>query len=115
MSLKGLLYLSLEVEDVVRSKEFFIDVLGFALGNDETDKASFDFGQAYLIIRKSESATPGEPGMMPVIRVEDIGDFYETLKQKGAKPGDIYAGEWGFQQFEVTDPDGNRWAFGQPG
>ena len=104
------------VKDVVRSVEYFRDVLGF--------HTEFTWGQPVCyagvergnvtIHLQAASDTKRQPGHGAVnVFVTDVDALYEELKSRGARtlnePKDY---PYGMRDFDLEDLDGNRLCFG---
>ena len=54
MAEQGVFYVLVFVSDLVRSKRFYAESLGWKLGTDERDVAGFSFGSGYLVIHADD-------------------------------------------------------------
>jgi catechol 2,3-dioxygenase-like lactoylglutathione lyase family enzyme/GNAT superfamily N-acetyltransferase len=101
-------------EDVRRSLLYYTDILGFD-GRWEWGNPP-DFGGVHkdsveiFFCEKGQ----GNPGTWFSVFVDDVDEFYHTIREKGAKilttPENM---EWGVREMIVEDPDGHRIRFGQ--
>ena len=104
------------VRDVVRSVEYFRDVLGF--------RTEFTYGEPtfyagverddVVIHLQAASETKRQPGHGAVnVFVTDVDALYQELKSRGAntlnEPKDY---PYGMRNFHVHDLDGNQLCFG---
>ncbi len=104
-------------KDVVKSAEYYRDVLGF--------KIEFLYGNppfyagverdGVLIHLQAARETKRQPGHSSLyVFVTEVDALYEELKAKGAKilkPPQDYA--YGMRDFDIDDLDGNHLGFGQ--
>ena len=100
--------------DVAAGVAYYTDILGF--------NGTFRWGDPLSfagIIRDSveiffSGEGQGHPGTWIVIMVDNIDEYYDSIKSKGARtlraPQTM---EWGVREFLVEDPDGNIIRFGQ--
>ena len=100
----------LNVADMRRSVQYYVQVLGFTnatWGGDDFTCVTRDDAGIYL-----SGSGQGQPGTWAWIGVEDVGALYEEYKAKGANilhPPENYA--WACEM-KVTDPDGHVLRFG---
>ena len=95
----------LRVKDMAVSKEFYIDVLGFAdaWGDDNFGAISRDGRSIYL-----SKEDQGDPGSCWVwIGVEDLDMFYEACKASGAEMRQEPTNHPWAYEMQVADPDGH--------
>ena len=100
--------------DVVRSLTYFTEKVGF------TGKWQWDvpatFGKAYNDCMEIFFCKEGQgsPGTWLFIFVDNIDEYYEAIKAKGAKiksaPENM---PWGVREILVEDPEGHKIRFGQ--
>lgn len=101
-------------ENVTRSLIYYTEVLGFEGKWDWGNPP--DFGGVHkngVEIYFCEKAM-GSPGTWLSILINNVDEFYETLKARGAHiiaPPKSF--EWGMREMLVEDPDGHRIRFGQ--
>ncbi len=104
------------VQDVLRSVEYYRDVLGF--------RTEFTYGEptfyagverdAVIIHLQAADRTKRHPGHGAVnVFVTDVDALYEELKSRGARllnePKDY---PYGMRDFDLNDLDGNHLCFG---
>jgi uncharacterized glyoxalase superfamily protein PhnB len=116
----------LYVKDIVRSLEFYNEIVGFEVAQLHEDPES---GEVNLAIMKLANfglmLHPQEPhaeefaeqrvgvGMHLQLRVEDIDKFYQHCLEQGALlsvSGEPVDQEWGWREFALKDPDGFVWS-----
>ena len=106
------------VTDMVKSKEFYAEKLGFKVtkdyGKDDRHWVSLDLGSgaSLNLATAHENMKPGT--MKLYLSTPDIEFSYKELKAKGVKlngqiSDDLYGPGSGVKWFEINDPDGNRW------
>ncbi len=114
------------VEDLERSKAFYVDALGFSLGFGDATSAGLFIGDVMFLLVTVPSASdmlPGETlgttrGQRPVgllnLFVENVDEAYERLRSMGISfivdPTDR---EWGRRTAHLKDPDGFIWEISQ--
>jgi len=104
------------VKDVLRSVEYFRDVLGFHTEftwGEPVCYAGVERGNV-LIHLQAASDTKRQPGHGAVnVFVTNVDALYEELKSRGARtlnePKDY---PYGMRDFDLEDLDGNRLCFG---
>ena len=110
---------AIPVTDVDRTKNFYVDQVGFHLDYDQKVDESIRFvqvtppGSACSIAfgRGLTTAAPGSVQGMQLV-VSDIEAAFRELSQRGVEVSTIEDFPWGrFVHF--TDPDGNRWSVQQ--
>jgi catechol 2,3-dioxygenase-like lactoylglutathione lyase family enzyme len=102
------------VQNVEEALKFYRDQLGFDLGwkwgapvthaNVCRDSISLD-----LISSPERSGSA-----MAYIQMSGVDAYYSELKDRGVSLGDLGDRDYGMRDFEVIDPNGNRFAFGEP-
>jgi GNAT superfamily N-acetyltransferase/catechol 2,3-dioxygenase-like lactoylglutathione lyase family enzyme len=100
--------------DVLKSLSYYTDVLGFESrwewGNPPTFGGVSKNSVEIFFCEKGQ----GNPGTWLSVMVDNVDEFYETVKVRGAKilslPENM---EWGFREMLVEDPDGHKIRFGQ--
>ena len=103
------------VQDIEESLTFYRNQLGFDLGwtwgtpathaNVCRDSISLD-----LIAVPAERRGTA----MAYIQVSGVDAYYAELRARGVSLGDLGNRAYGMRDFEVSDPNGNRLAFGEP-
>ena len=99
--------------DVVRSIAYYMEQLAF------DDKWEWDHPTTFGGVSKDSVRIffclkdQGHPGTWIAINVDNVDEYYETIKSRGAKilspPGDK---EWFMREMLVEDPDGHIIRFG---
>jgi lactoylglutathione lyase len=113
------------IEDLQRSKSFYVETLGFTLGFEDPTSAGILLGDDMLLLVTIPGAEflsaedPTSPrGQRPVglfnIFVENVDEVFETLRSRGVvfflEPIDR---EWGRRTAHFKDPDGFIWEISQ--
>jgi GNAT superfamily N-acetyltransferase/catechol 2,3-dioxygenase-like lactoylglutathione lyase family enzyme len=100
--------------DVIRSLDYYTEILGFENRWDWGNPPTFGgVGKDKAAIFFCEQGQ-GNPGTWISVLVDDVDQFYETIKAKGAKI--LSAPEtmpWNVREMLVEDPDGHKIRFGQ--
>lgn len=103
----------LRVDDVEKSIEYYVGVLGFKLDFRDDDGSSFasvSRDQCHLFLSVGDQ---GNAGSWMWIGVSDVDVLYEEIRDKGARirnPPSNYP--WGSRELHIEDPDGNVLRFG---
>ena len=116
----------LYVNDVVRSLEFYHEIVGAEVAQVHTETEGGPITLAILRIGAfSLMLHPQEPhaeefvgqrvgiGMHLQIRVDDIDAFHQQCIEQGtflAVSGDPVDQPWGWREFALKDPDGYIWS-----
>jgi catechol 2,3-dioxygenase-like lactoylglutathione lyase family enzyme len=105
----------LPVPDVEKALAFCIDKLGFQLGwkwgtplthaNVCRDSISLDL----INVPAQRCGTA-----MVYVQIAGVDAYFAELKRRAVDAGDVGDRPYGMRDFEVSDPDGNRLAFGEP-
>lgn len=105
----------LRVADYPRTKSFWIDVLGFTVGEEGGDPARFgifhrEAATVFVDAWHGADAAPS-PGWRAYFHVDDVDEFAASITWD-ATEGPVDA-VYGMREMVVIDPDGNRLCFGQ--
>jgi len=120
MTIQSFEILSVPVSDQQRAKNFYRDVLGFALVREEPMGPGTTWiqlapqGQSVTIalVTWFERMKPG--GLQGVmVNTEDIDAEHKLLRSRGLAIGEIKQERWG-RYAMFTDPDGNGWILREP-
>ena len=107
-----------QVKDVARSVAFYLNHLGFKLSHQQLPAfASITLGDSQILLsgpqasgsRPMPDGQKQEPGGWNriVLKVKNLPEFIETLKQEGLHfRNEIETGPGG-KQIQIEDPDGN--------
>jgi catechol 2,3-dioxygenase-like lactoylglutathione lyase family enzyme len=107
----------LPMRDKPRTKEFYVDKLGFQQFGDDYDE--------YLMVQKDnvqihffefKELDPKENYGQVYIRTNDIEKLYQSMLDKKVEihpSGDLQTKPWGQKEFSLLDPDNNLLTFGQ--
>jgi lactoylglutathione lyase len=114
------------IEDLARSKAFYVDILGFTLGFEDSTSAGLFVGDDMFMlvtVPSAEVMLTGETLSTPKdqratglfnIFVENVDEAFNQLKGKGVafivEPVDQY---WGRRTAHFKDPDGVVWEISQ--
>jgi len=113
------------IEDLERSKTFYVETLGFTLAFENASSAGVLLGDDMVLLVTIPGAEflsaqdPGTPrGQRPVglfnIFVKDVDEAFEGLKSKGVEFFlDPIDREWGRRTAHFKDPDGFIWEISQ--
>lgn len=100
-------------DDIERSIAYYTQVLGFEEKWEWEDPPTFggvNWGDVRIFFCKNEQ---GSPGTWLCINLENVDEYYELIKARGAKilspPDDK---PWFMREMLVSDPDGHVIRFG---
>lgn len=103
------------VSDMKRSEVFYSEVLGFSKMFGDEYWTQFDCFGLSLALHQTDTKIPQAPegedhrhagGAVLTLKVENLEETVEALRQKGAKIGPIRDEPWG-KLADLEDPDGN--------
>jgi catechol 2,3-dioxygenase-like lactoylglutathione lyase family enzyme len=118
---RGISAITLFVEDLAATKQFYVDVFGLPVHYEDDASAVFDFGNTLINLLKVEEATgligpaavaPPEAGarMQFTITVDDVDATCAGVTARGAK---LINGPmnrpWGIRTACFADPAGHIW------
>lgn len=118
------LMVSLTVKDLATSRNWYRDVLGFAV-EDEYERegvvraVALRAGQVRVLLNQDDGAKGWDrikgQGLMFTIGADDVDSAAARIKAAGgtleAEPEDK---PWGARMFPIIDPDGFKFAISQP-
>ena len=115
----NLIQLMMGVTDMEKSKQFYSDVLGFAVtidyGQGDRHWVSLSFPEGGVTITLTTYlGNHLQPGTMSLyVATPDIQQAYDDLTAKGVNPtspisDDLYGPGSGVKWFSLSDPDGNN-------
>lgn len=100
-------------EDIVRSLNYYVEILGFehqwAWGDPPTFGGVSKDDVEIFFCEKGQ----GNPGTWLSIMLDNVDEYYEAIQAKGAQivaPPD--SKEWNIREMLVRDPDGHMIRFG---
>lgn len=100
-------------DDIKRSIAYYTEVLGFEEQWSWDDPVTFGGVQTDCVRIFFCKGDQGNPGTWICINLENVDEYYKTIKAKGAKilspPGDK---PWFMREMLVQDPDGHIIRFG---
>lgn len=120
MAITSFEILSVPVTDAQRAKQFYRDVLGFALIREEPmgpgmawiQLAPQGQGVTIALVTWFDQMKPG--GLQGVmVNTDDIDAEHHLLRGRGLDIGEIRQEPWG-RYAMFNDPDGNGWILRQP-
>jgi extradiol dioxygenase family protein len=107
----------LPMRDKARTKEFYIDKLGFQqFGNDYDEYLMVEKDKIQIHFFEFKELDPKENYGQVYIRTNDIDKLYQSLldKKVSIQPrGDLQTKPWQQREFSLLDPDNNLLTFGQ--
>ena len=118
MLVRDLHHVSINVTDVERSAQFYVDVLGLA----RLARPDFGFAGAWLGVEGGgrqvhliQATVPHDLGQHFAFEVDDIDAAVEALRAAGTTVrGPSPVGDTAARQAFLHDPDGNRLELNQP-
>ncbi|HEX3593298.1 MAG TPA: glyoxalase superfamily protein [Pseudonocardiaceae bacterium] len=109
----------LPVSDVDKTKQFYVDQVGFHADHDHTVSDEVRFVQltppgSACSIAFGRGIAAGEPGSVKGLQVvvDDIHTAHDDLSARGVDVSDVQVLDWGSFVF-FSDPDGNAWSIQQ--
>ncbi|WP_375396304.1 VOC family protein [uncultured Sphingomonas sp.] len=105
-------YVELPVEDVARTKSFFLEAFGWSFTDYGDDYAATSGGPANLGLNGDRSQWTAGP--LAVIEVEDIQAREGAIRAAGGVITQPTFAFPGGHRFHFRDPDGNELAVAQP-
>lgn len=118
---KGIAAITLFVEDLAATRQFYVDVFGLPVHFEDEDSAVFAFGDTLLNLLRIEQASeliepaaaaPREAGarFQCTLEVDDVDAMCERLAERGV---DLLNGPmdrpWGPRTASFVDPGGHIW------
>jgi len=107
----------LPMRDQARTKEFYIDQLGFQqFGNDYEDYLMVQKDNVQIHFFEFKELDPKENYGQVYIRTTDIDKLYQSIVDKKISihpAGDLQTKPWRQREFSLLDPDNNLLTFGQ--
>lgn len=108
--------LFLEVNNLEESLAFYGDVLGFDTESNNSDAqppmASVRSGTLRItLVQQIETMLKRGRGVHFVLRVNDVDDFYRTLRSRQVQVAEPRDEGWGGRFVNLQDPDGYRLFF----
>ena len=107
----------LPMRNQARTKEFYIDQLGFQqFGNDYEEYLMVQKDNVQIHFFEFKELDPKENYGQVYIRTNDIGKLYQSIVDKKISihpAGDLQTKPWRQREFSVLDPDNNLLTFGQ--
>ena len=103
-------WIGVVVDDLEAQSRFWGELLGVSPVRSGDDFVAFDLGsgRSFELIERSEDAEYDGVRFQVGFEVEDIGDAYQALKDRGAQPiGDIVDYEGAIPWAYFRDPEGN--------
>ena len=94
--------LAIHVQDLLRAKQFYTDVLGFQLLEEDEERLVFDTGSLTLFVVKDEVTRP----FIPALRVTNLDDARQHLESHSSKILRHFAPT---RSFYFEDPFGIVW------
>ena len=106
----------LPMRDALKTKAYYIDLLGFDLDGDYGDYLLVSKEQVELHFFAFPELDPYSNYGQTYIRVKGIRDLYQELQQRGVTihpNAPLSLKPWGMQEFALLDPDHNLLTFGE--
>ena len=107
----------LPMRDKARTREFYIDKLGFEQhGNDYDEYLMVQKDNVQIHFFEFKELNPKENYGQVYIRTNDIDNLYQSVLDKKISihpAGDLQTKPWRQREFSLLDPDNNLLTFGQ--
>ena len=104
--------------DEARTRDFYLDFLGFELVFEHRFEAGLPLYMGVrhggCVLHLSEHYGDGSPGAAVRVPVDDVVAYAAALRAKrhgNARPGKPQAMPWGSREITINDPAGNRLTF----
>jgi len=112
-SLEGV---ALLVENVQRSKEFYLRIPGATLVHERgRDFALVRIGRSQVNLLRAGDLPPDAPRFHLEVTASDVDALYEQLREAGVTTdGPPADHSWGDRSFHAIDPDGNDVELARP-
>jgi len=108
----------LPMRDKVRTKEFYINKLGFEqFGSDYDEYLMVQKDKIQIHFFEFKELNPKENYGQVYIRTNHIDNLYRAMLDKEITihpAGDLQTKPWRQREFSLLDPDNNLLTFGQP-
>lgn len=118
--MKGILRIVLFCRDTEVSKEWS-ERAGFEYLRGYDGMHWFAAGETEVMLHPAREEKSDGPDLSIHVQVESASEMFRTVNDRGLKPFDHQqpgvdingpvTRPWGDVEFELTDPDGHRWAF----
>lgn len=114
MNVRRISGITLVVNDMGRSVDFYANVLGLRMlyGGGDASFTSFDVGGTFLNLEAGSSSSK-DWGRI-IFHVDNVDELFEYLRNKGFKIKEPKNAYWGERFFHINDPDGYELSFAQP-
>ena len=113
VTIRGLHFATLFVEDLDRAAGFYVDVLGFEV-ETRSDRARMLRAGEFRLLLHVGGSTPDEQNLHLHLAVDDVDAFHRDVCARGASPeAPPETKPWGLRSFELRDPSGYLWEFVQ--
>ena len=106
-------------QHIEQTLAFYQRALQFVILNRRDDEqglawAHLQSGEVVLMLEKSEPVANIASGSIRLyFFVDQVAELHHYLRANQFKPGDLYQTDYGSQEFDITDPEGNRLTLGQ--
>jgi catechol 2,3-dioxygenase-like lactoylglutathione lyase family enzyme len=116
MTVQRISAITLRVNDMSRTVEFYCEVLGLQLlyGGPASSFSSLGTAGTKDVILNLERGAPHNSWGRLIFHVEDVDKFWRHLKSKGLNPPSPRDAAWGERYFHLNDPEGHELSFAQP-
>ncbi len=106
-------------QHIEQTLAFYQRALQFVILNRRDDEqglawAHLQSGEVALMLEKKPSSTSPSSGAVRLYYfVDQVAELHHYLRANQFKPGELYQTDYGSQEFDITDPEGNRLTLGQ--
>jgi catechol 2,3-dioxygenase-like lactoylglutathione lyase family enzyme len=116
MEVEAISAITLWVESMRRSVQFYRDILGMTLiyGGENSHFTSLRAKHSETVILNLQEASPVPHWGRLIFYVPDVDDFWRHLKSKGFYSESPRDATWGERYFHFYDPDGHELSFAHP-
>ncbi len=106
-------------QHIEQTLAFYQRALQFVILNRREDAnglawAHLQSGEVVLMLEKAEPAANATSCSLRLYYyVDQVAELHHYLRANQFKPGELYQTDYGSQEFDITDPEGNRLTLGQ--
>ncbi len=106
-------------QHIEQTLAFYQRALQFVILNRRDDDqelawAHLQSGEVVLMLEKADPAANIASGQIRLYYfVDNVAELHHYLRANQFKPGELYQTVYGSQEFDITDPEGNRLTLGQ--
>ena len=114
-TISGLNSASIFVQDYDGTVDFYVEKLGFEVGDRTPRSSMLHAGTFSLLVHvDGPPSAPADLAMHLHLNVDDVDAYYRQLVERGVDaPEPPQDRPWGLRTFHIHDPNGYEWEFTQ--